>query len=62
MATFAVLTGDRVINLILAETLQDAELATGCTCIEYTPENPASINDVYNGTNFITPKLEVTND
>lgn len=35
--TFAHLDGSNtVVNIIVAETLEDAELATGATCIEYT--------------------------
>jgi len=34
MANFAVLDGNTVSNVIVAETVEDAELATGSECIE----------------------------
>lgn len=45
--TFAVLSGDLVANIIVAETQADAELATNRECIEYTADNPAGDGMVY---------------
>jgi hypothetical protein len=59
MANFAVLSGNQVTNLILAETKQDAELATGSSCIEYTAENPAGIGWTWDGINFVAPVIEL---
>jgi hypothetical protein len=56
MATFAVITAGRVTNVILAETVQDAELATGFTCVEYTADNPVNIGWSYDGKKFIAPE------
>jgi hypothetical protein len=55
MNTYAVLNGDTVINTIIADTLSDAELGSGNTCVEYTELNPAGIGWTYNGTTFTAP-------
>jgi hypothetical protein len=47
MATFAVIGGDRVINTIVADTLEDAQLVTNAICVEYTAENPTGIGEIY---------------
>ena len=47
MATFAALSGNQVNNIIVADTLEDAELVTRATCVEYTAENPASVGCIY---------------
>ena len=52
MNTFAVIENNIVTNTILAETLADAELGSGKTCVEYTESNPASIGWTYDGTTF----------
>ena len=56
MATFAALSGNQVNNIIIADTLENAELATGSTCVEYNNDNPAGIGDIYDGTKFVTPQ------
>jgi hypothetical protein len=56
MATFAVIENNKVVNLILAETKNDAELATNKFCVEYTTENSAGIGYTYNGTEFVAPE------
>ena len=58
MATFAVMDGNIVSNVIVADTLEDASVLG--TCIQYTKENPAGIGWVYNeetGT-FSAPVVE----
>jgi hypothetical protein len=62
MATFAALSGNQVNNIIVANTLEDAELVTGSTCIQYENNNPARIGDIYDGTKFITPVFEPTTE
>jgi hypothetical protein len=59
MTNFAVLNGNQVGNVIVAETKQDAELATNSICIEYTAENPAGIGWTWDGTNFVAPVAEL---
>lgn len=43
MATFAVIDGGKVSNIIVADTKEIAEQVTGQFCVEYTEENPANI-------------------
>lgn len=43
MANFAVINGNKVENIIVADSKEIAEEATGLTCIEYTVEAPAHI-------------------
>jgi len=62
MATFAVISGNLVSNVIIADTKEIAEQITGSVCIEYTNENPAGIGYTYDGTNFISPVRETSND
>jgi hypothetical protein len=50
MATFAVLSGNIVSNVIVADTKEIAELVTNNTCVEYTSENPAGIGMIYDET------------
>ena len=61
MVYYATINGNLVTNVILANTKEDAELATGATCIEYTTENPAGIGWTWDGTNFIVPVSDVVN-
>jgi hypothetical protein len=58
MATFAVLNGDKVINITLAESKEIAETIFNLTCVEYTEKNPAGIGWTYDGENFIAPVVE----
>jgi hypothetical protein len=47
MATYAVMGGNTVSNVIVADDPQDASNALGAKLIEYTPENPAGIGWTY---------------
>ena len=53
MATFAIIENNIVTNTILADTLEDAQLITNSTCVEFTETNPAGIGWTYDGTSFI---------
>ena len=44
---YAVIENNIVTNIIVADTLEIAEQATGKTCIQYTDANPASIGDTF---------------
>jgi hypothetical protein len=55
MTNYAVLNGDKVSNIIVADSKEVAEQITGTTCIEYTDESPASIGWTYDGTTFTAP-------
>lgn len=47
MATFAVMSGNTVSTVIVADNKEQTELELGVTLIEYTPENPAGIGWTY---------------
>lgn len=47
MATYALMAGNTVGNIIVADDKTDAENALRCTLIEITPENPAGIGWTY---------------
>ena len=47
MATYAVISGSTVSNIIVADTVEIAEAVTGCICIEYTADKPAGIGWAY---------------
>ena len=47
MATFAIIENNIVTNTILADTLEDAQLITNSTCVEFTETPPAGIGWTY---------------
>jgi hypothetical protein len=47
MATYAVMGGNLVNNVIIADDKEATETALGCVLIEYTSENPAGIGWTY---------------
>lgn len=47
MATFAMMSGNSVDNIIVADDKEATEKALNCVLIEYTPENPAGIGWTY---------------
>jgi hypothetical protein len=60
MFNFAVLSGNIVNNIIIANSLKDAESATLSRCIQYTEENPAQTGWTYDeeSNTFIPPVLD----
>jgi len=52
MANFAVIQNDTVVNIIVADSIEIAEQATGLTCVGYTDEFPAVIGCSYDGERF----------
>jgi hypothetical protein len=58
MANYAVIEDSKVINVIISDSKEIAEEATGKLCIEYTEENPAGIDWDYDGVSFIAPVVE----
>jgi len=58
MATFAVIENDKVINLIVADTLAIAEEVTQELCVEYTDHNSVGIGWTYDNGKFIPPITE----
>lgn len=60
MPTFAMMSGNTVDNIIMADDKEATEAALRCVLIEFTPENPAGIGWSYNpetGT-FVAPVVE----
>ena len=47
MATFAMMSGNTVSNVIVADDKEATEVALKCKLIEYTEENPAGIGWTY---------------
>ena len=47
MGTFAMMSGNSVSNVIVADDKETTEEALHCTLIEFTPENPAGIGWSY---------------
>jgi hypothetical protein len=43
MATFAMMSGNTVSNVIVADDKEATEAALSCVLVEYTAENPAGI-------------------
>jgi hypothetical protein len=58
MKKFAVLNGKLISNVIIANTKEDAELATNSTCVEYPEDNGIGIDWTYDGANFVPPIVE----
>jgi hypothetical protein len=57
MATFAHIINNTVLNVLIADSKENAEIATKGTCLEYTEENPAKIGDTYDEATgkFVSP-------
>ena len=60
MATYAVMSGNSVSNVIVADDKEDASKVMGAELIEYTSENPAGIGWTYDKETgkFILPVIE----
>lgn len=57
MAYFAVVENNTVTNIIVADTLEIAEMITGKTCVEYIQDKPAYMGGYYDGKNFYKPEI-----
>ena len=63
MATYAMMSGNSVTNIIVAEDKEATEQALKCVLIEFTNENPAGIGWTYDPeTNTFTPPVEETEE
>ena len=63
MANFAVMSGDTVVNCIVADNLETAMALTNSTCVEYTDENPGGIGMLYvDGQFIVKPEPEVIDE
>ena len=57
---FAIIENDKVINVIFAESKKIAEQATGLQAVETTGE--PWLGWTWDGTNFVSPETEVTDE
>ena len=57
MANFAVINDGLVENILVAESLEDAELASERTCIQLNAGEIAEIGWEFDGTKVINPDL-----
>lgn len=64
MATFAMMSGNSVSNIIMADDKAATEVALNCTLIEITAENPAGIGATYDPETglFTMPIIEETQE
>lgn len=59
MKTFALLSGDTVTNIVIANNKEDLSIFGTDNAIEYTEEdNPVYIGCTYDGSKFIEPVTE----
>jgi len=58
MATFAMMSGNSVSNIIVADNKEETEKALNCVLIEFTTKNPAGIGWTWDGSKFIEPIIE----
>ncbi len=63
MANYAMINGNSVGNIIVADDKEATEAALNCTLIEITPENPAGMGWTYDSETgkFNPPVVEETN-
>ena len=60
MSTFAVLNSNKVINIIVADTVEIANAVSDAECVEYTETNPAHIGWIYDPlSNTFAPEVIV---
>jgi hypothetical protein len=52
MSNFAVILNNKVYNLIVADSKEDAELATGLDCVEYDNNTTVWIGQSYDENGF----------
>lgn len=60
MPTFAMMSGNSVDNIVMADDKEATEAALRCTLIEFTAENPAGIGWTYDPETgvFTAPVIE----
>ncbi len=58
MKNFAVLHDNIVRNIIIADSLEDAESITGLTCVEYKQDQIVGIDFLYEDGAFVNPVQE----
>ena len=58
MANFAHIKDNKVVNILVADTLEIAQEVTGATCIEYAEGTSVGAGYTWDGTKFIEPVTE----
>jgi len=63
MANYAMMNGNSVGNIIVADNKEETEILLNCVLIEITPENPGGIGSTYDSETgkFNPPVVEETN-
>ena len=61
MATYAMMAGNTVENIVMADDKEATEAALNCVLIEFTPDNPAGTGWSYDAETgkFIEPVLPI---
>jgi hypothetical protein len=62
MAEYAVISGNTVVNVIVADTKAIAEEVTGLTCVQYEKEKLVTIGWTYDGAEFTAPVIETSKE
>lgn len=63
MPKYAVVESNNVVsNIIVADSVQDAEELTGKLCIQYSSTDSVGIGYVWDGTSFNLPQSEVISE
>jgi hypothetical protein len=62
MATYAMMSGNTVSNVIVADDKAATEAALGCVLVEYTPENPAGIGWIMDEDGKFSPPVVEEDD
>lgn len=55
MATFAVMSGNTINNIIVADTKEIAEMLTKCICREISPDRGITFEWTWDETDFVAP-------
>jgi hypothetical protein len=55
MAIFAVVNENIVTNIIVADSLEIAEMVSNTTCVEFEDYSTVSIGYLYDGNKFVAP-------
>jgi hypothetical protein len=57
MAIYALIHGNTVDNIIVADNKETTEKMFNCILVEVSNEKPASIGCIWDGENFIAPEV-----
>lgn len=60
MPKYCVITENQIVNLIMADSKEDAELLTGTTCIQQNESFPYGIGYAFDGVKWVEPGTQDT--